>query len=178
MDCSLSPFGSVFNLFLSKVIYVYNPHRIILDKVTDVYIEKIDGTLEKVSDDKKYCIVSDTYSASLMGSVLKMSKGLIELAPRDEDGNVIKDFTTEIIYTPEGRELKGWIAIANGLESMKIVPDYSNRINEIKIAEPSWNPFKILANPSKFAVIVRSLVIGLAFIIVLVIFIVKKHVKH
>lgn len=180
VDASLSPSMDTAHLYLGNIYYEYNPKRLILNKVTNVYYTDKDGNRQKIERDRLYRIVSDIYTGNMLGGIEKSTFGLIKLTPRDADGNVITNLNDFIIYTRRG-ELKGWEAIARNVEDMKFIGDWSKAAEKAVCAKPSANPFEWLAGPSKFARIVYSVVLGIIFIIAGIIVIIvccKKNKKN
>lgn len=166
IDATLSPLDDTVRLFMWGIAYDYNPNRMLLDKVTNVYFVREDGTKEKIDNKKLYCAVTDIYTGMMLGSVLDMTKGLVSIIPYDEDKNQVQDFNERIIYRENGTELKGWIAIAEGLADMKEIGDYSDVEAFYVTQKKSANIFKILKSPSKFASIVYAVILVVVLIIV------------
>ena len=163
---------SLLNLYFSGITYEYNPHRMILDKVTKVYLIKDDGTKEEVQDNKLYRVVSDIYTGKMLGSVNDLTYGLLSLIPKNADGSVVENLDDNIIRTslfPGTSEFKAWAAIARGVQMTGDIGDYSSITEAAYTAAPSRNPFKILSKPSKFAKIVYCLVLVIIVIIVLIV---------
>ena len=68
----------------------------ILNKVTDCYLTK-EGQRIEIQDDQLYHVVTDLYTGQMLGSVNKMSYGLLSLEPKDKDGNPIENLENHII---------------------------------------------------------------------------------
>lgn len=168
---------SYVRLFTSGFHYEYNPKRMILNKATKVYITKPDGTKEPVDKNKLYCCITDMYTGQMLGNVLDMTKGLISLVPRTEDGTPTNDYNSRIICTADGTEVKAWYAIASQIEKWDELPSYKNAKDTQQTCMPSLNPFKLLANPSKLAKILRAVICGIIVIIVAIVLLVKKLKK-
>ncbi|MCQ2576320.1 MAG: metallophosphoesterase [Treponema sp.] len=165
IDCSVSPILKYVRLYIDGLSYEYNPHRVILDKVTDVkLVDYHSGEKIAVEDEKLYCVVTDLYTGNMIGGVMNMTKGLVALVPKDKNGNVPEKLEDLIIYQPDGTELKGWVAIAKGLRYKSWIGtrDY---LSEAIVANPSWNPVNLLKNPSKVGLIIRCVIIILLVII-------------
>ena len=60
--------------------------------------------------------MTDLYTGQMLGSVNKMSYGLLSLEPKDQDGNPIENLEDHIIKE-DGKELKAWDAIARYMRS-------------------------------------------------------------
>lgn len=78
VDASVSDFMTTARLYCSGLNFTYNPHRMILNKVTDCYLTKDDQRIE-IQDDQLYHVVTDLYTGQMLGSVNKMSYGLLSL---------------------------------------------------------------------------------------------------
>ena len=84
IDASVSDFMTTARLYNSGLNFTYNPHRMILNKVTDVYLD--DGTQRiELEDDKLYRVVADLYSGQMLSAVTDMSYGLLSLVPKYAD---------------------------------------------------------------------------------------------
>lgn len=179
IDCSLSGFISYVRLYTSGFTYEYNPNRFILDKVTGVYITELDGSKEPVEPGKLYRVITDLYTGQMIGSVIDTTHGLVSIIPKDKNGNPITDWNQAIVYDKKHKEVKGWIAIAKYLDTLKTIPDYSHAESDSILRNPSMSPAKLLKNPSKVGLIIRLAIIALVLILALVIFLIvfscKKH---
>lgn len=178
IDASLSPLMDTVRLFTSGLSYTYNPRRFILDKVTSVRVEDSSGKLESIDPNKLYCVVTDFYTGMMLGGILNTTKGLISIVPRFEDGTPVTNFSDVIIYDINGNEQKGWVTIAESLDNIDSIPNYSKAESEAKIAEPSLNPVKLFSNPSKLATIIYIVIASLVVIIILIIFLVSRRKKR
>ena len=174
IDCSMgNTIGiSLLKLYMSGIVYEYNPHRMILDKVTKVYLVRDDGTKEEVQNDKLYRVVSDIYTGKMLGSVNDLTKGLLSLVPKNADGTVIENLEDNIVRTtlfPGTSEFKAWAAIAKGVQMEGDVGDYSAVVENAFTSVPSRSLGKIMAHPSKFAKIVYGLIFGFIGLIVVIV---------
>ena len=118
IDASVSDFMTIARLYCSGLNFTYNPHRMILNKVTDCYLMEAqgEGNREEIEDDKLYHVVTDLYTGQMLGAVMDTSYGLLSITPKDKDGNPIENLEDQAIM--EGnQELKAWAAIARYMES-------------------------------------------------------------
>ena len=69
VDASVSDFMTTARLYCSGLNFAYNPHRMILNKVTDCYLTRADGERIEIQDDKLYHVVTDLYTGQMLGSV-------------------------------------------------------------------------------------------------------------
>jgi 5'-nucleotidase / UDP-sugar diphosphatase len=174
LDASLSPFMDTVNLYLSGLAFTYDPHRLILNKVEKCLIVNEDGSRTPLIDDKLYRCVIDIYTARMMEGVQGVTKGMVQIVPRDAQGKPVTDFTKQIIYTRNG-ELKGWYAIAYGLRERETISGYEGSRIKMKQIDPSWSPSALFSYPSHFAVLVYCAVIILAAAGILIIMLVIRY---
>ena len=174
IDCSMGKAAgiSLLELYFAGVTYEYNPHRMLLDKVTKMYLINCDGTKTPIEEKKLYRVVSDIYTGNMLGSVNDLTYGLLSLIPKNADGSVIENLEDNIIRVdvfPEVSEFKGWAAIAKGIQMEGSLGDYADVDANALVSVPSRNLFKIMAHPSKFAGIVYGIIFGLIGVIVVIV---------
>ena len=183
IDASVSDFMTTARLYCSGLNFTYNPHRLILNKVTDVYLD--DGTQRiELEDDKLYRVVADLYSGQMLSAVTDMSYGLLSLVPKYADGTPIEDFE-DVIITENGKELKAWDAIARYMESFEDtdgdgianVPEYYSTTHFRKQVDDSRNIVNLIKNPNKFTAIIAGAVVVLILLVVLIIVLIRKIVR-
>ena len=98
--------------------FTYNPHRMILNKVTDCYLTGKDGEREEIQDDKLYHVVTDLYTGRMLGSVLDKSYGLISIVPKDKNGNPIENLEDYAVMDGK-KELKAGLQSQNTCNPLK-----------------------------------------------------------
>ncbi len=146
IDASISDLMTTARLYCSGLNFTYNPHRMLLNKVTDVYLVEEDGQRIELQDDKLYRVIADIYSGQMLSAVTDMSYGLLSIVPKYADGTPIEDFE-DVILTENGRELKGWDAIARYMSSFADsdgngignVPEYYSTLHDRKVVDDSRN---------------------------------------
>jgi 2',3'-cyclic-nucleotide 2'-phosphodiesterase (5'-nucleotidase family) len=148
VDVSVSMLMPDAQLYSSGVSWAYNPNRLILNRVTDVWIDK-SGAREEIENDKLYRVVTSLYCAQMLSAVESKSYGLLAITPKNSDGSVMTDFEANIIHDAQGREIKEWSAIAGYLESMGTVSDYYGAVQGRKLSQPDSSVFALLKNPNK-----------------------------
>lgn len=181
VDCSLAKLKPDFKLYFTGISYEFNKNRLILNRVTNVYKRDSYGKLEPINPDGVYGIVSDIYTAEMIGNVISMTKGLIKIAPKDEHGNIITNFKDEIVYYKDDfgnvREVKGWHGIANYFEKTDSIQDYSE-IAKISILEKnSLNPIELIKAPSLIGLILYGIILLIFVILLLSIILIAKILK-
>lgn len=184
VDASVSDFMTTARLYCSGLNFTYNPHRMILNKVTDCYLTRTDGERIEIQDDKLYHVVTDLYTGQMLGSVMKMSYGLLSLEPKDKDGKPIENLEDQAIMEGD-RELKAWDAIARYMQSfddtdgdgIANVSEYYATTHGRKVVDDSKNIISLIKNPNKFAVMIVLICLVILVIFVLVTVLIRKVVR-
>ena len=184
VDASVSDFMTTARLYCSGLNFTYNPHRMILNKVTDCYLTRTDGERIEIQDDKLYHVVTDLYTGQMLGSVMKMSYGLLSLEPKDKDGNPIENLEDQAVMQGD-RELKAWDAIARYMQSfddtdgdgIANVSEYYATTHGRKVVDDSKNIISLIKNPNKFTAIIVSVTLIIIVMIVLVTVLIRKVVQ-
>ena len=184
VDASISDFMTTARLYCSGLNFTYNPHRIILNKVTDCYLTRADGERTEIEDDKLYHVVTDLYTGQMLGSVMKMSYGLLSLEPKDKDGNPIENLEDHAVMEGD-KELKAWDAIARYMQSfddadgdgIANVSEYYATTHDRKVVDDSKNILDLVKKPNKFTAIIVCIGLIIIIIIVLVVSLIRKIVR-
>ena len=185
VDASVSDFMTTARLYCSGLNFAYNPHRMILNKVTDCYLTRADGERIEIQDDKLYHVVTDLYTGQMLGSVTKMSYGMLSLEPKDRDGNPIENLEDQAIMEGD-RELKAWDAIARYMQSFEDtdgdgianVPEYYETTHGRKVVEDSRNIIDLVKQPNKFSAMITGICLIFIVIIVLVVFLIRRMIRR
>ena len=145
------------HLQVSGVRFKYNPHRILLDRVTKVFIQNEKGNYEPLDPQKLYRACASLYTAEMIDYISGVTHGLLSITPKDKNGQAIPDIRQTIVYTDknsaQAAELKEWIALSRYLRSFEDtnqngLPDLPGKYKrpEGRIQpEASWNPVKLIA---------------------------------
>ena len=184
VDASISDFMTTARLYCSGLKFTYNPHRMILNKVTDCYLTRADGERTEIEDDKLYHVVTDLYTGQMLGSVMKMSYGLLSLEPKDKDGNPIENLEDHAVMEGD-KELKAWDAIARYMQSfddadgdgIANVSEYYATTHDRKVVDDSKNILDLVKKPNKFTAIIVCIGLIIIIIIVLVVSLIRKIVR-
>lgn len=184
IDASISDFMTIARLYCSGLNFTFNPHRMILNKVTDCYLTGQDGKREEIQDDKLYHVVTDLYTGQMLGSVMDISYGLLSIIPKDKEGNPIEDLE-EYAIMEENQELKAWVAIARYMQSfddtdgdgIANVSEYYATTHGRKVVENSRNLVQLLKNPNKFFMLMIGIVTVAVLIVLLLIFFIRKVLR-
>lgn len=195
IDASVSPIMTTAQLYPSGMKWVYNPNRLILNRVTESYLTNKEAggisegyyeNVEKIHNDQLYRVVSGLYSAQMLGAVEGQSKGILKITPKDKDGNVITDFEKHIIHNTDGAEVKEWYALASYLESFEKngegiskVPGFYRETQGRKAEQDTTNLIELIKKPNKIAFALYGIAAVLLVLIVLLVrFIVKRKKRH
>lgn len=184
IDDSISDFMTIARLYCSGLNFTFNPHRMILNKVTDCYLTGQDGKREEIQDDKLYHVVTDLYTGQMLGSVMDISYGLLSIIPKDKEGNPIEDLE-EYAIMEENQELKAWVAIARYMQSfddtdgdgIANVSEYYATTHGRKVVENSRNLVQLLKNPNKFFMLMIGIITVAVLIVLLLIFFIRKVLR-
>ena len=184
VDASISDFMTTARLYCSGLNFTYNPHRMILNKVTDCYLTSADGERTEIEDDKLYHVVTDLYTGQMLGSVMKMSYGLLSLEPKDKDGNPIENLEDHAVMEGD-KELKAWDAIVRYMQSfddadgdgIANVSEYYATTHDRKVVDDSKNILDLVKKPNKFTAIIVCIGLIIIIIIVLVVSLIRKIVR-
>ena len=183
IDASVSDFMTTARLYCSGLNFTYNPHRMLLNKVTDVYLQDGSGRTE-LQDDELYRVVADLYSGQMLSAVTEMSYGILSIVPKYADGTPITDFE-DVILTENGKELKAWDAIARYMASFEDtdgngipnVSAYYSTTHGRKEVDDSKNIVALLKNPNRFTAIFVGVLLAALVLVVLLVLLIRRLVK-
>lgn len=184
IDASISDFMTIARLYTNGLYWNYNPNRMILNKVTDVYLVDDDGNRVELENDKLYHVAVDMYTAQMLGSVTNMSMGLLAVEPKFADGTPIEDYADAIV-TADGQEVKAWQAIAQYMESFEdtdgdgianVPASYATEEGR-KVVEDSKNIIDLLKNPNKFFFMIVGIVVLVIVLIILIILLIRMILR-
>ena len=144
VDASVTGLMPAAQIYGSGMTWTWNPYRIILNRVNDYAQVLPDGTTVPLEDDKLYRVVTGLYTGQMLGTVNDQSFGILTITPKDAQGNPVTNFEDQIIYTPNGSELKEWYALATYLQSMGTVDQRYAAPEGRKVKEASLNPVSLL----------------------------------
>ncbi|MCM1025067.1 MAG: bifunctional metallophosphatase/5'-nucleotidase [Roseburia sp.] len=186
IDASVSDLMTAARLYTSGMSFTFNPHRIILNKITDCYLTDESGNRVEIEDDRLYRVVCDLYSGQMLGAVTDVSFGILSIQPKFADGTPIENIEDAIIVTADGQELKAWVAIAEYLETfadtdgdgIPNVPALYGSLHGRKVVEDSRNLLDLIRNPNKYAVIIVLVVLLLLVLLALLILLIVKLVRR
>ena len=186
IDSSISDFMSSARLYTDGLYWNYNPNRMILNKVTDVYLCDVNEERVEIEDDKLYRVVTDFYTSQMLGGVTDLSYGLLSVVPKFADGTPVENYEDAVIMTGEGKELKAWAAIAEYMSSFEdtdgdgignVPQKYATKEGR-KVVEDSKKVGDLLKSPNKYFFMVLGIVLLVIAILVTIIFVIAKVVQR
>lgn len=185
IDASVSDYMTTARLYMSGLHFTYNPNRMILNKVTDIYLTDENGSRVELEDDKLYRVVADLYSGQMLSAVTDMSHGLLSLVPKYADGTPIEDFE-DVIVMEGDRELKAWDSIARYMQSFEDtdgdgianVPSYYSQMHDRKVVDESRSLGDLVKSPNKYAAMIIAVILIVIILVVLLIVLVVKLIKR
>ena len=190
VDASLSALMPTATLYCSGLSYTIGEKRLFLNKAYDISLNPIIRSEEKtaIEDDKLYSIVTDLYTARMLGSVSRLSKGLIKLEPKYSDGKLLESeedylWQNVVIYKKDGKEYKTWCAFSDYFMSfdkndsgISVMPDYYNCFHDRKVIDNNFNIINFFKDTNKYFWMISAVVIGAFGAIIITIFAVVKIV--
>jgi hypothetical protein len=174
-------------LYMTGISFTFNPNRIIFNKVTKVSLQKTNGSLETIQDNKLYRVVTGLYNAQMLSLVGEKSFGLLSIIPKTKDGKPVTDFEAQIIYdttNSKQNEVKEWLAIAQYLKSfdkkdgVSQVPQYYNETHGRKIVDDSHNIVAVMSNPNSIALKLYAVILIIVVIVVLVCVLIVRKIRR
>lgn len=185
IDASVSDYMTTARLYMSGLHFTYNPNRMILNKVTDIYLTDENGSRVELEDDKLYRVVADLYSGQMLSAVTDMSHGLLSLVPKYADGTPIEDFE-DVIVMEGDRELKAWDSIARYMQSFEDtdgdgianVPSYYSQTHDRKVVDESRSLGDLVKSPNKYGAMIIAVILIVIILVVLLIVLVVKLIKR
>ena len=178
VDASVVPLMPSAQLYFSGMTFTFNPNRMIFNKVTDCAQVLPDGSLAKIEDEKLYRVVTGLYCGQMLGMVNDQSFGILEITPRDADGNPITDLEAHILYNADGSEVKEWYAIASYLQSMGTISEDYGDIQGRKVIDDSVNPVALLKNANWITMVVLAVILAVILLVVLIVRVIVRKVKR
>lgn len=170
VDASVTPLMDPAQLHVAGMSFDWNNHRMIFNKVSDVYLLDENGNRVAVQDDQMYRVVAGLYCAQMLSAVRDQSFGILSIVPKDINGNEITNFDDCIVYDENGNEVKEWVALASYIQSLpegEIPQRYDiHHAVERKVESHSWSPAALLKGAN--GITIGVLCFGIALILVVV----------
>lgn len=181
VDASLSSIMVTARLYCSGLSYRIGTKRMFLNKAYDIVFnpDLMSEKSETVEDNRLYAIVTDMYTAQMLGSVSRVSKGLIKITPKYSDGTTLESddsgymWENVVLHNDDGSELKTWCAIASYLssfdkdeEGISVIPDYYNEYHGRKVIVDNFSLTNFFSQTNKYFWIITGVVAGAALTVI------------
>ena len=176
IDASISDLMSSARLYTDGLYWNFNPNRMILNKVTDVYLCDQEENRVELEDDKLYRVVTDFYTSQMLGGVTDLSYGLLSIVPKFADGTPVERYEDAVI-TADGKELKAWAAIADYMSSFEDTDDdgignvptkYAEKEGR-KVVEDSKKIKDLIKSPNKFFFGIVGILLVLVIVLIVIV---------
>ncbi|MBQ3104872.1 MAG: bifunctional metallophosphatase/5'-nucleotidase [Lachnospiraceae bacterium] len=187
VDASISGLMPTARLYTSGIHWNFHPGRILLNRITDVYMcdDLNRGERAELEKDRLYSVVTDMYSYQMLGSVTDLSYGLLSVVPKYEDGTPVDKDESIILYHGD-QEIKAWSAIAGYMASFEDtdgdgignIPARYAESEGRKVAEEGGSLWDLIKNPNKFSIAIVIIVILLLAIVIGVPVLIVKIIKR
>ena len=152
--------GPDYFLQFSGARCIYNPNRMIFDRVTDIWLGDEENGFQRLdySDSNRTLvrITADIYNATFLKVIGDFTWHILDIVPKDRSGNPIADLKKMRLdadkQKPGLQELKEWKAVMEYIQSfadtdgdgLPNVPDkYRGKLGR-QVVDASWNPYKML----------------------------------
>jgi 5'-nucleotidase len=183
--------GSDYFLQISGVKFVYNPHRMIFDRVTDIWLGDEQTGYQPLdysaSNHSLLRVTADIYNATFLKIIGGFTWNMLNIVPKDRNGNPVDDLATRRLDAdktlPGIQELKEWKAVIAYLQSFadtdsdglpEVPGRYRGPLGRQKIVA-SWNPYRLLKNGTKITWLAfGALLLAVVFVVGVSWFTVKK----
>jgi len=186
--------GPDYYLQISGVRFSYNPHRMIFDRVTEVWLGDEQGgyaPLDCSASNKRLIrVAADIYNATFLKVVGNFTWHILDIVPKDRNGNPTPDLKTVRVdadrQTPGIQELKEYMGVMDYIRSFPDttgdgVPDiperYRGRLGRQRV-EASWNPFELLRGGTYVTWIAFGSLLALLLIVILIAGFVRRMLRR
>lgn len=152
--------GSDYFLQATGVRFTYNPHRMIFDRVTEIWLGNEETGYETLdystSNQTLLHIAADIYNSTFLKIIGNFTWHILDIVPKDRNAKPIEDLKTVRVDIDANRpgiqELKEWKAVIDYIQQLpdtdgdgiaNIPEKYKKKLGR-NIIEASWNPCKLL----------------------------------
>ena len=165
VDASVTGLMPAAQLYFSGMTFTFNPNRMLFDRVTDCAQVLEDGTTLPIEDDRLYRVVTGLYCGQMLGAVNAKSFGILNITPRDSQGNEITNLEDYILYDENGNEIKEWYALASYLQHMGTISEEYSDPQGRKIVDDSMNPIDLIKDPGPTTLAVMGVILILILLV-------------
>ena len=183
--------GSDYFIQFSGAKFTYNPHRMIFDRVTDIWLGDEENGYQQLDYSKSnrtlIRIGADIYNATFLKVIGDYTWQILKIVPKDRNGSPIDDLKRMRIDAdrkkPGIQELKEWQAViayiknfpdTDGNDLPNVADKYRGKLGR-HVVEASWNPYHLLRHGNYITWLTFAALLTGAFILLITVrFFVKK----
>ena len=186
--------GGNYFIQVSGVKFAYNPHRMIFDRVTDIWIESGEEGYEPLdysaSNKTLYRVAADIYNATFLSIVGNYTWHILDITPKDREGNPIEDLKMARVDADREKqgiqELKEWMGVMEYTRSFPDtsgdgIPDvpekYRGKQGRILI-KASWNPLNLIRRGSYITWISLSIILIILIVTALASWLIVRRIRR
>lgn len=178
---------------ISGAKFAYNPHRMILDRVTEIWLGNEEGGYSALdyseSNPRLYRLATNFQNAINLAKMGKFTWGILSIVPKDRRGQPLPNLNSAVITINSGsegrRELKEWRAVVEYLstrpdldgDGLPDVPAKYRTISGRIVAAPSLNPYSLLRRGTLPTLATAAMVVIFAGLLLLGIRILRNKVR-
>ncbi len=158
-------------LYFGGLTYIYNPHRVLSNKVYQFRLIDQNGKATKVDSSKKYLVVADEQAASVLKTIASGHGQSLSVTMKGHSGEALKEAP---YLKHNGSVIKVWGAAARYLKSMgSTIPSKYSKSGVRMVYDGSILPSHIFKETNGVAgVMIAIAVIIIAVVLLLIILIV------
>ena len=185
--------GEDYFLQISGLRFTYNPHRVIFDRVTSIEMGSEEEGYKPLnysaSNRQLYRVAANIYNATFLKVIGSYTYHLLDIVPKDKKGHPVKRLSNLRVDADKSKlgiqELKEWQGVIDYVQSLKETADpgvahlpekYKSKLGRI-VAQPSWNPLRILSRPALPSILALVFVGFIIFGIILIVILIKSGKK-
>jgi 2',3'-cyclic-nucleotide 2'-phosphodiesterase (5'-nucleotidase family) len=135
-------------LFFDGLKYEYDNQRMAYNRVEETYVEESPGYFVPVDDETLYPLITNLYTARLLGQADELSEGKLSIRLCDQDGKETEDISSLILQNPDtGTWIQDWQVAASHLEDMNTVdgvPVLSDSYREAEVSKKEDSAFHLI----------------------------------
>ena len=195
--------GSNFFLQVSGMRFRYNPNRVIFDRVTDIWIGSEEEGYKPLdysgSNKNLYRVATNIYNATFLNFVGRFTYGILDIVPKDRNGNPIVTKTPkanpfDVLLSlrvdvdknkPGIQELKEWVVLMDYVRDFSdknrdgfpdIPEKYRGKLGRI-VKEASWNPVSLLSRGTYVTWIAFGVIMSLILLLGFGVFLFSRKMR-
>lgn len=182
IDASISDYIKTSRFYMSGLHFKYNPHRVLMNKIFEIYFVDNNNNHYAVDDSRMFSAVLDLYTWNMFNSAQYRVKGIMKVQPKNRIGDKYKNINDSIIYY-KGHELKAWNAVTKYMRSfpadndgIPVIPDYYATLHGRKIRCEDISFSAIFSHLNKYARVLIKFFSTLGIIAIIIVIQIIKFI--